>query len=548
MKRLLELHDIKQKIDSSFIDKGWVMVFSFSHNFEEVDQGGVYCALVKAEKLNQAMNSYNWDLRYGNGRPGFVTSFKSGEENSHYYRYDDPNIEPLVYYREELGQRDNYLEFSEEFRLYHNLYEDFKSHTRKEYIYTNSNGDEEVVAKIGKNEAFVKLKFIKDFISAKEMELLIFFDFMRFSEKKPMELELSEIDKTFKFENTTYWQLLTDVSDRSLRNNKTQSWIMGKTVIRKISDYKPNIWGTIEGDDKYVEFIYGYDENGDEAFFTCDEEQLGNYFGKNQGAPLYVTPVYFKKDVLKKYYDNPTKYSVDDGRVSCNSLWSLRLDNSCKDYVIVLLGDLGKLHHNEQLYWKSYNIAPQENGFSHTAYKRFFEGIPSDPESPDLYLKMKLHKFNEDWTTKFGWTLFKPLSEEDFHYFKSFHLLTTDDNDKEFDEQILSLTKIFIDSLNVKELGKGISFEKENVGSIDKFEAFLKNMEWEIPEMIVFFRQVQSLRSSTVAHRRNTQRKSTKKVLEYFDFQNKNLSDVLLWITESFIKTLNTLDEHIIKK
>ncbi|GAI14995.1 unnamed protein product [marine sediment metagenome] len=90
---------------------------------------------------------------------------------------------------------------------------------------------------------------------------------------------------------------------------------------------------------------------------------------------------------------------------------------------------MGKLSYKEQLYWKSYNINP-EKGMSSTGFKRAFLGQFSDPDNPDLYFKMRYKQFNENWNNKFGWFLFKPLSKEDEHYFSSFHLLTSENNEK----------------------------------------------------------------------------------------------------------------------
>lgn len=547
MKDSLIFIDIKKDIDNCFIHQGWVTVCSFGQSLKNIKNGGLYSSSVKDDKLKDSLSNYSWELRCGNGRPGIMSYFKEKEEVVEYYRFSNDGFEPLVYYREEFGNREKYLEFSEEFRLFHNLYEIYYTSDKKEYIFIDSNGDEEVVAKIDKFEALVKLKFIKDFISAKNMHLLIYFDFMRFSEKDLKELELEAINVNYSSDKYFYNHIICDCQDRFIRNDKTQSWIMGKCLIKKIDNYKPSIWGNMDTQNEFSDFIIEFDDDGNEKLFTCNEEKLGNYFGKNPDAPLYVTPVYFNREVLKKYYDNPVKYSVQDGYIYCNSVWSMRLDNSCKDFVIVLLGDLGKLHYKEQLYWKSFNIPPRKEGFSHTAYKRFFEGEPCDPDSLDLLLKMKYETFNENWNKKFGWRLFKPLSKEDFHCFKTLHLLTSEKNDKEFDEQILSLTKVFIDSLDEKNLAKEISINKENAKGIDKFEGFLEKHNMKIPEMITFFRNLQSLRSATVAHRRSNSRKDTQKILDYFEYDKKSQKEILDRIFTDLIKSLNTLENYYIK-
>lgn len=543
----LFFNDIKTEIDNGFTESGWVMVFSLGQNFKDVEQAGVYSALVSPDKAKEALTTNTWEMRYGEGRPGFTFRGFGKTAKAKYNRFSKKGFEPLVLYREQFGNYDNYLEFSEEFRLFHNLYERFTSQDQKEYIFIDSNGDEEVAARIGRNEAFVKLSFLKDYISARGMDLLIYFDFMRFTDKPLSELQVTEPEKYFSGDKYFYRLIVREI-DGLLSNERTQGWIMGKCIMTKIKGYKPELFGNMDIRDEYAEFSYDFDENGKEKYFTCNEDKLANYFVEKGNAPLYVTPIYFSREVLKKYYDNPGKYTVSDGQISCNSVWSLRLDNSCKDYVIVLLGDLGKLHHKEQLYWKSFNIPPRKEGFSYTAYKRFFEGEPCDPVHPELYLKMSLEQFNKRWEMRFGWHLFRPLSGEDDHYLKGLHLLTSKNNEKEFDEQILALAKIFIDSLNEAEMSRSIALTKENAKGLDKLEAFLQSMDISIPDMLKFFRSLQSLRSSTVAHRRSTNRADTKRTLEYFHIGEKDLNIVLEEIFLNLIRSLKAMEEVLLKK
>lgn len=128
--------------------------------------------------------------------------------------------------------------------------------------------------------------------------------------------------------------------------------------------------------------------DGDERLYTCDAKQLSNYFKKRGDAPLTVTPVFFRKTVLDKYYKDPNRYQVDDGCVYNEGMWSLRVDNDQRNYAVVILDDLGKIPHEEQLHWKGYNIAPPPDaGVSKTAYARWYEGGFCNPEFPDLKFK-----------------------------------------------------------------------------------------------------------------------------------------------------------------
>jgi hypothetical protein len=294
--------------------------------------------------------------------------------------------------------------------------------------------------------------------------------------------------------------------------------------------------------DIYESFIIGYDSDGKSKEFTSDEEKLANYFGKNPDAPDYLTPVYFSLDVLNKYYNDPSQYEVGDGSVGRKGFWSLRIDNSLAGSVLVFLGDLGKLPHREQLYWKSHNILPQ-GGMSSTGFRRAILGQWADPEKPDLFFKARLADFAKKWRNQYGWDLLLPLSESDSHYLESLHIPTTANNTKEFDEQLLAIVKITIDSLNEKKLAEGCTSLEKGAKSIDKLESFMKSKGHNLAEMILFLRNVQLLRSTTVAHRRS--RSENDKLNDYFKFGAKNQRSVFEDIVIKMIWMFNTL-EHLL--
>ena len=119
-------------------------------------------------------------------------------------------------------------------------------------------------------------------------------------------------------------------------------------------------------------FIIGEDQDGSSLEYSCDPDELANYFGANPNAPHYVTPVFFRRDVLQKYYEDTDKYAVEDGYLRCGGLWGVRIDNDQPDYVMVFLGDLRRdLPAAERDYWRSFNIAPV-GPMSETAFRRSF--------------------------------------------------------------------------------------------------------------------------------------------------------------------------------
>lgn len=63
---------------------------------------------------------------------------------------------------------------------------------------------------------------------------------------------------------------------------------------------------------------------------------------------------------MQKYYSS-SEYEITDGHLDRTGAWSLRFDNNSPNHVSVFLGDLGRdLPSKEQVYWKSFNLIPDE--------------------------------------------------------------------------------------------------------------------------------------------------------------------------------------------
>lgn len=254
----------------------------------------------------------------------------------------------------------------------------------------------------------------------------------------------------------------------------------------------------------YLEFIIGEDESGQPVKHSCQPRLLSNYFGANPGAPNFLTPVFFKRDVLQKYYEYPEKYSVEDGYLRCGGLWGLRIDNDHPNHIMVFLGDLGEsLPERERDAWKAFNVPP-EGKMSETVFKRSFLGEPTDPQSPDLIFRTSYIDFCQTWRKRKNWDFFKPLHEDDLHIFSRVRI-PLNNSQPEFESQISHLTKLLVDALNEDQFIKDLNSTKENEKGIAKLERWLELQQYpEIEEAITYLRRLQRLRSKISAHKKGS--------------------------------------------
>lgn len=463
--RILQL-PVRNLVTNELGRSPWLVVYSRSHEVSK--SSSVFSGLIPQSSAATVMKDHSWDMDIGGGTPGnIVYGFGYGKDEVKYHRFrNDKGFEPLVIVRNFNGVKESSIELSEEFRLFHNLYFDTETGC---YLRISRNGDEEVVARAGLNRLELRLREIKQFLALKEMQLAIFFNFTEISPLSLGEMGLQATDEVISSADSIYrFQIAVSPS----LDGETISKVVGKKLIRGVDKSESGLW-PYEKEKEFVDFIVDIDGSGNPITFTCNPEKLDNYFGTNPGARHYLKPVFFTREVLQKYFTNPKKYSVEDGYLRCGHLWGLHIDNNHDEYVIVLLGDLGRdLTNEEQLYWRSFNVLPYSKMIS-VAIRRNFLGEFADPVRSDLIFKSTLDSFLEKCQKKFGWPLFKPLNRADAHILTSLHIPVTSDQ-AEFDGQVLSLAKLLIDSLNEREIERFAGELAFGTKGIGRLEAFLK--------------------------------------------------------------------------
>ena len=86
---------------------------------------------------------------------------------------------------------------------------------------------------------------------------------------------------------------------------------------------------------------------------------------------------------------------------------------------------------------------------------------------------------------------------------------------------------------------------KEITAGIDKFQLFTLSEGIDGEDIIKYMRNLQSLRSFDVAHRKSSDPKKREKFLEYFDYYNKTQQIVLEELFAKWLDIFQTIENQI---
>lgn len=453
----------------------------------------LYSALSPTTRRDFVLADTSWDLAVGHGKPCFNQISRGGEElEAEYMRFgNNDGVEPLIVKQEHSGIRPDELRLSEEFILFHNLYEDRAS---RKFYRIHDNGTEELVVTVTDTEVKVRTSYLRQFTAARQLDLLLFMDNIATLSTEEVNGATPDYASLRARVNEPLHTYQRDAADGVLGDGAF-SRILGLKVVPPQPMEQCGVWPFEPEDDDYPEFIIGEDENHRPVRHTSNHVGLGD---------LYLRPVFFSRDVLQKYYDDPDRYNVEDGYLRCGHLWGAQIDNDSEEYVSMFLGDIGRdLPPSERHHWKAHNITPT-GAISATNFNRSFMAQPTNPTSPDLVFRSSYNQFNSKWRTAFEWDFFKELHGPDEQIIQRVHI-PSNESGQEFDDQILGLTKAVIDSLNergiVGELGTTVPDEK----GIQKLERFFQAKNYPHADRdLSILRELQSLRSRNAAHRRSS--------------------------------------------
>ena len=373
------------------------------------------------------------------------------------------------------------IEIAEEFRLFWNLYHD---KARQIFLHSDATGTEHTVVRLTGSRVEVQLKFLVDFLRAKQMHLALQWEGNYWSTHTLDELGLIAAQKENEGELLGAHPSPTDY--------KVISRLLGKAIIPcpgEVTYVDPYA----DEDTTHPAFIVGIDAAGREITDVWDE---------SRATENALTPVFFRRAVLAKYFAEPERYEVADGDLRCSGFWNLRMDNDHPQHVMAWLKDLAQsLPTAEREHWRSYNIAP-DGVPSRTFYTRNIRAWFADPTMPDLRLKMLYPRINEQWRSRYNWSLWHEPNPADQYVMRQLHVCL-DENQSEFDQQNGLLAKVMVDFLNVAEVTTALKTSAPPEGGLNRLAAFLTETGFsEAPTRIEPLRVIQSLRSGGAVHKK----------------------------------------------
>lgn len=332
---------------------------------------------------------------------------------------------------------------------------------------------------------------LRRYLTARRMALIIQRDFVQFTDE--------QVDEPIQFEiKTDLAHFAYNARSADLHDEHPSFYrLLGKHAVLPLdvdvcadSDFDAE-------DPPYPEYIYAVDpETGALLSWTCREDDLTNYF-VDRSAPHYLTPVYFRREVLARYASQPGRYTVSKRELACLVLWSLRLDINSEGLVEVYLGDLGKyLPAEERDYWRSFNVAPR-GGMNESRFRNDFLAEWTQLDDPLLILFRARSRLASAFQARFGRPLYLDLAPEDRVIWEGMHLMSTDE-DAERDALTTILAKGLVDSLDVHALREATG--ELGDASLNLLTQLAQSLGAEAEAAVEPLRVIQGMRSTGSSH------------------------------------------------
>ncbi|MFV2096192.1 hypothetical protein ACFHW1_11985 [Micromonospora sp. LOL_014] len=293
----------------------WVTIEQYAHTQSE--QIGFGCVLVDPKDASKALSGTSW---IGRGLGAFSVFDENEHETGLALIDGGARVEFFVHARKPSGARERQVEVSHPFLWYWDAYR-----VKNGWRYVDGTGKEHDLVRFHSTGNAYKVEVraleFRQFLHACKRSALIQIDYVPMHQVNKFE----SVNSTMKSD----WVHLDFHAryERLLSEDRAFSRLVGQYIISGIRTSRlPKFEEFGKDAVEYPEFIYAIEPaTGHPLTHTCDPDALGTYFDKDNRRLHYLTPVYFRKEVLQPYSAEPNKYTLSATRLSCLDLWSINL-------------------------------------------------------------------------------------------------------------------------------------------------------------------------------------------------------------------------------
>lgn len=448
------------------------------------------------EKLNSIFAYDGWDTQYDQGR----VSFEETDQGAIFHEILGSDARVFISRKETIGTYQSYWKLWPTFENYFDLRSDENRNLFDPY-------NREMVVEIPFpsecGPVRVRTDYLQDYLAARNMVLIRQHDHRRHWSELISDLPEKEVDGIVKHEKWGCYRL--DVINSKSSKHDRFSRIVAKDFV---TPYKKA--GSVGGKPKKPLSVEDYPD------FITSKGIDGEEIKQKPNSADILYPTYFLPKVLKRYYDEPSLYSVGFhapgmGGVSFLDQWSFPIGRNSEGLIIAWLGDLAKagLPYEEIVHWRVHNVPPRGGMAMDFWNSQMMCDPPKEPSIESRLIDCKYHINNKfDSLGIIIWSSYKgpdkatekilrePLYEEH----------------TEFNEAITVLSRMFIEYLNIdlfrNELPDNLKEDSNGnkFGTIVLFSNWLENTRGmnsvATGKIKRALQNIQMLRSKTgVAHR-----------------------------------------------
>lgn len=428
------------------------------------------------------------------------------------------------------GYRPNEIDFVQAFKLFWNGWWDGNILRR-----LDNDGAVHDVARVTRNAKSVRLEVdfhhLRSFLALANAGLLRIHDHMRYSDDPTAsDSTNTHIDGSGVFESHVG-------HNDFLASYASFGRVMGKDVVAPYEGLTSDPRESIQGHER---FIVGRDPDGTDRVASADE---------SAGEAPFLTAVYFRPEVLRRYYDAPDRYTVQTGTVTCLDFWSIPFERRPSDDLVqVYLGDLGNTPHVDQRHWRSFNVQPPGTGISDVRFRRDFNAEWVNPEGDVVFdFKLALIALNKSANDILGSPIFQDLTLPDRHVFENLRVPVSD-GPEESDNQITGLAKITVDSFDNDLIKRNlpVGTDTTNLRSIVLLQKVLEG--WGVTDtavMIEPFGALYAVRSTGAAHRRGSGAEKALQRAGLLELGNKELvRELTRRLTDAMLRIQHQIEQR----